>query len=101
MKRIMPYVLSLSLVALLSFTATGTAVNRHSSISTVQLSDAVVNEMLGRDDPGWVKYLEVFGCGVGIVASVATFPTITTGYGLILWAALASGTAALCGVALT
>jgi hypothetical protein len=99
MKRITTFFLSLFIVAALSIAEPGIPAGNQNAAqnSTEELHDTVSSTLNGAG--GWLDFAEGFACGVGIVASVVTFPTIATGAGALAWVVLASGTAAACAAA--
>jgi hypothetical protein len=100
MKRLTAFLLSFSLVAMLSFAATGVAAADPSlSQKTVRMSDTAVNLLIGAHDPGWENFLEGAMCGTGIIVSILTFPANFTGVAAVVWVGLATGTVAACAAA--
>jgi hypothetical protein len=101
MKRITSIMLSLSIVALLSFAATGIASGNPNSMqnTTEELLDTAIDAMNGMGDPPWQNIAEGIGCGVMTVLTVATVPANLTGAGILPWLGLATSTVALCGAA--
>ncbi|MCI0660933.1 MAG: hypothetical protein L0220_07655 [Acidobacteria bacterium] len=100
MKRITSFVLGFSLVAMLSFAATGTTAGYLNSKenSTEELSDTVSYKINGTGV--WKDIPKGVSCGIGFVATVVTLPSVATGVAALGWAVLASGTIAACAAAL-
>jgi hypothetical protein len=95
MKRIMPLLLSISLVALLGFADAGMAAgNLSTTNNTVQLPDTTISQMIG----GWKDYVQGFACGTAIVITAATVPAVFTGVGALLWYGEVVGTVAACSL---
>jgi hypothetical protein len=96
MKRIMPFLLSISLVALLGFANAGMAAgNLSTTNNTVQLPDTTISQMIGG---GWGDYVQGFACGAGIVITAATVPAVFTGVGALIWYGEVVGTIAACSL---